>query len=72
MECFHCGSSDLRLSHLQFEDLSELCLLRVPLRCRLCYDRFYVSLFRTWRSGILRKAAHKRVHRDGNDGGVRL
>lgn len=59
MNCFHCGSNDLRLSSLRSRDLIDLILLRVPVRCRFCRDRFLTSLFRAWREGILDKPAPK-------------
>ena len=57
MNCFHCGSNDLRLSNLGSRDLPDLIMLRVPVRCRFCRDRFLTGLFRAWREGILNKPA---------------
>lgn len=70
MECFHCGSSDMRLSRPRSEDTRELLRLHVPVRCRSCNDRFYISFFRAWRTGILGKNPHKQRKREGNDGGA--
>jgi hypothetical protein len=69
VRCFHCGSSKLRLSRLRSNDFAGLLQLQVPLRCRFCHERFYRSLFRAWRAGILAKAAHKRHHQNRNIGG---
>ena len=64
VDCFHCGSNELRLSHLRGQDFAELFLLQVPVRCRVCYERFYANVFRAWRDGLLGKHS-KREHHDG-------
>jgi hypothetical protein len=72
MECFHCGSRDLRFSRPQSpEDSRELFRFRVPVRCRSCNDRSYVNLFRAWRRGILAKAPRKQHRHEGNASWVR-
>lgn len=69
VECFHCGSSDLRVSHLRSKDAVELLLFRVPIRCRYCYERFYMNIFRAWRLGLLGKDAGKGEPHGGNTSG---
>jgi hypothetical protein len=66
LDCFHCGSNDLRLSRLRPHDAVELLLFRVPIRCHFCYERFYMNVFRAWRLGILGKDSRKR-HSHGDD-----
>jgi len=44
--CFHCGSNNLRLSHLRIGDVIYFLLLRYPARCRDCRLRFYLSFSR--------------------------
>lgn len=41
--CFHCGSKNLRPSHLRAKDLVYFLLLRYPARCRDCRQRIYLS-----------------------------
>jgi hypothetical protein len=44
--CRNCGLSSFRISHFRFRapDLSQLFLLRFPVRCRICHERTFVSL----------------------------
>ena len=44
IRCFHCGSKNLRPSHLRFGDVIYFLLLRYPARCRDCRHRFYLNL----------------------------
>ncbi len=66
MECFHCGSKDIRFSRPRSEDSRELLRLNVPVRCCSCNDRFHINVFRAWRMGILGKAPQGRRIREGN------
>jgi hypothetical protein len=66
MECFHCGSKDIRLSRARTEDFQRLIQFRVPVRCRSCYERFHVNVFRAWRTGILGSALQNQGKREGN------
>jgi hypothetical protein len=43
--CYQCGSSRLRASHFRSDDLTELLLMRWPVRCRSCSERQFVSIF---------------------------
>jgi hypothetical protein len=43
--CYQCGSSRLRPSHFRSDDLTELLMMRWPVRCRACSERQFVSLF---------------------------
>jgi len=43
--CRACGSKNLRPSRLQLKDLVYLIILRYPVRCRTCRERFSVSIF---------------------------
>lgn len=71
MECFHCGSRDIRFSRPRSEDSRELFQLKVPVRCCSCNDRFYMNVFRAWGTGILGKAPQKQSNREGNGSGGR-
>jgi len=48
MNCFHCRSNDLRLSRIHLHDIRALLLLKVPVRCRSCRERFYTALHSAW------------------------
>lgn len=69
VNCFHCGSSHLRLSRMRTHDFGELFLLQIPACRRTCHERFYVSLYRAWKLGLLRKAANKRRQQERDVGG---
>jgi uncharacterized Zn-finger protein len=45
-KCFSCGSSNLRLAHprVMLYDMVWLALLRLPVRCRYCRERFYLNI----------------------------
>jgi hypothetical protein len=45
MECKLCGSTKFRVSRLRVPDISQLILLRYPVRCRTCYKREFVNFF---------------------------
>jgi len=62
MECFHCGSDHLRISSFHIHDVPEFLLLRVPIRCRSCSERFYVQVFSAWKHGLVGKASAKHSH----------
>ena len=73
MNCFHCRSNDLRLSRLHSFDIPKLFLLKIPVRCRSCRERFYASLFPAWKLGFSAKAARRRQHPERKvDGGSAL
>jgi hypothetical protein len=59
MNCYHCGSSYLRLSRLRAFDVRQLLQLQVPVRCRSCMERRYVSLFFAWNKGLTGKTLRK-------------
>jgi hypothetical protein len=44
MRCMICGSTKIRISRLRSSDLSRLLILQYPVRCRACYERFYVGI----------------------------
>lgn len=69
MRCFHCRSSDLRLSHIHLYDVPKILRLKIPVRCRSCHERFYVSLNLALRIGFLAKGARKRHGQDRNTSG---
>jgi hypothetical protein len=60
MECKLCGATKFRISRLRVPDLSELVLLRYPVRCRTCYKRVFVNLFTV----LLIHRANKRRHEE--------
>jgi hypothetical protein len=44
MKCPHCYSVELRNSRFRVVDFFHLLLLRLPVRCRNCQERSYVSI----------------------------
>jgi hypothetical protein len=44
MNCPHCDADMLRNSQYRAEDFFQLLLLRLPVRCRNCQERSYVSI----------------------------
>lgn len=44
MNCPNCESDRLRNSRYRAEDFFQLLLLRLPVRCRECQERSYVSI----------------------------
>jgi hypothetical protein len=71
MKCIYCQSSRLRFSHIQFFDFEHLFLLQMPLRCRSCQERFYSSIFRSWRLAFPKKSADGQARRAGSGAKVR-
>jgi len=45
VHCHICGTTNVRPSHFQLNDLPFLLVLRFPVRCRYCRLRFHVSVF---------------------------
>jgi hypothetical protein len=45
MNCQWCGSSEIRSSRLRLADLPRLSVLRYPVRCRSCEERYFISVF---------------------------
>jgi hypothetical protein len=66
MKCIYCQSSRLRFSHIQFFDFEHLFLLQMPVRCRSCQERFYSSIFRSWRLTFPKKSVNVQPRRTGN------
>jgi hypothetical protein len=60
MTCRYCLSSHIRFSRVHFEDISHFLLLQVPIRCRSCQERVYVSAFAAWKLALSRKSERKR------------
>lgn len=69
MRCYHCRSTNLRLSHIQLFDVPKILRLKIPLRCRSCRERFYVGLNLALRIGFQAKAARLRRGQDRNTSG---
>jgi hypothetical protein len=44
MNCPHCGTPRFRDSRIRLTDIPRLFLLRVPVRCLLCRERFSISM----------------------------
>jgi hypothetical protein len=64
MNCPFCKSDLLRTSRFQPHDIFHLLLLRLPVRCRDCIERSYVSIpewRRIRRESLIRR--EKRSHR---------
>ncbi len=76
MNCPYCGTSTFRLSHLRLTDFSRLILLRFPVRCRLCRERFYVflstamSVRRLHRQHIQEKVAFRNENEVAGNNGI--
>jgi len=65
LKCPFCGHPNIRPSKIRFSDIPYLfCFLR-PIRCRSCYERYYLSIFgvRAIRAKI--RAQQIRQHTDG-------
>jgi hypothetical protein len=43
--CCQCSSNHLRRSKLRSTDLNELFRLHIPVRCRSCHERQFISIF---------------------------
>jgi hypothetical protein len=46
MNCPFCDSAMLRNSRFRAEDMAQLLFFRLPVRCRHCQERSYVSIAR--------------------------
>jgi hypothetical protein len=55
MNCQWCGSPSIRNSRLRLADLPLLSLLRYPVRCRSCEERYFISVF----AALKRRGAEK-------------
>jgi hypothetical protein len=64
MKCNHCGSTEFRTSKLRKPDLSHLLLLRYPVRCRVCFDRAFVSIFLALKLRQAEKIRHREERRN--------
>jgi hypothetical protein len=67
MNCPFCKSDRLRNSRFQPVDIFQLLLLRLPVRCRDCIERSYVSIpewRRIRRESLIRR--EKRNHRESD------
>jgi hypothetical protein len=47
--CSQCGFSDLVASRIRLADWRRLLLFRLPVRCRTCRHRMFVSLAKGFR-----------------------
>jgi hypothetical protein len=54
MSCSVCFSSYYRLSRFRVKDLTRLTMLQLPVRCRNCHRRSYITIFVAL-SGLLRR-----------------
>jgi hypothetical protein len=71
VNCLYCYSSRLRFSRFHLFDVSRLLMLQLPVRCRSCGERFYASIFRAWKLGLVKKTAHKPPHNKKDEPPVR-
>lgn len=60
--CHRCGDRNLRPAHLRWTDMACLLVLRLPVRCRYCRARFYVSMLKIGR--IRREAEAQRAREE--------
>ena len=42
--CPHCGTTRIRSSRMRISDIANLALLRLPVRCCSCLERFHLSI----------------------------
>ena len=67
VHCPRCGSGNLRPAHFRRSDLPYLLILRFPVRCRYCRDRFHVGIFRIRKVRLVAEERHahedERAHR---------
>jgi hypothetical protein len=67
MNCPLCDSSKMRTSRFRFDDVFQLLVFRMPVRCRNCNERCYTSVSQAMhlrRDSKLRRAEEKsRAHR---------
>lgn len=49
LKCPYCGLRRCSTSHFRLSDLPYLLLLRLPVRCHSCQERFYVNYLRVLR-----------------------
>ena len=72
MKCFHCSSNKIRLSRIRTSDISKILKWQVPVRCRSCRERFFVTPSIAWRIGRADKAfrRQRRVHRNDRGSAV--
>jgi hypothetical protein len=54
MPCVLCDSTDLRKSHLRLSDLGQLLRLMYPVRCRICYERQFVPMWKVFTMSVNR------------------
>ena len=62
MNCPLCDSSKMRTSRFRFDDVFQLLVFRMPVRCRNCQERSYTSISQTMhlrRDAKLRRAEEK-------------
>jgi hypothetical protein len=57
--CCVCGFLKFRTSRLRSSDLSQLLLMRLPVRCLNCGERTYASVSQFLRLRRTRKARHR-------------
>jgi hypothetical protein len=62
--CRSCGLSNFRTSRFRFRpsDLSQLLLLRLPVRCLTCDERTYTSLSQFLKVKKARRERHRQKH----------
>ena len=44
--CLNCGLYPVRNSHFRLPDVVHLLRFHLPIRCRICKERYYVSIFK--------------------------
>jgi hypothetical protein len=57
--CRICGKSTVHISHFRLFDVLRLILLQLPVRCRTCRRRYYVSISQ---ANVIRNEAPTRKH----------
>lgn len=70
MTCRYCRSNHIRFSRVHFEDISHLLRLLVPVRCRSCQERVFVSALAAWKLAFEKKSGRKRPARARTATGV--
>ncbi|MGD0800824.1 MAG: hypothetical protein ABR906_05870 [Terracidiphilus sp.] len=64
--CRTCGLSNFRTSRFRVSDLSQLFILRLPVRCLNCDERAFTSVMQFIKLRSARKARHRERHQQRN------
>jgi hypothetical protein len=69
MNCPFCNSDKVRNSRFRAADISELVFGRLPVRCRTCQERSYVSILQARHIRVASQLRRQEHRIPGNAGG---